>query len=121
MWRPSGATDPARAQILLYEPGLSTKNLYGTAHGFSGPMGSLDHPTGSADRSHWPGLLRTVGSTPWVSSEDRDLADEYLAASHEACHQDDRQRGASACGRLLASPWQKLWHRAGGPRAAPNS
>src|SRR5260370_18079130 len=106
MWRPSGATDPARAQILLYEPGLSTKNLCGTAHGFSGTMGSRDHPTGSGDRSHWLGLLRTVGSTPGVSSEHRDLPDEYLAASHEACQPSIRPGGASRCGLLLGPPCQ---------------
>jgi Transposase len=77
MWRPSSATDPARAQILLYESGVSTENLCGTAHGLSATLG-----------------------TPGVSSEDRDLADEYLASRHEACHKDNRQGGASGSRRL---------------------
>src|SRR6266568_5146725 len=120
MWRPSGATDPARAQILLDESGLCTENLCGTAHGFSATMGTPDHPTGSADRSQWLGLVRTLGSTPGFSSEDRDLADKYLASSHEACHKDDRQGVAPGCGRLLVPPWQNLWQRAGGSATAPN-
>src|SRR5205085_3456682 len=106
MWRSSGTTDPACAQILLYESGVSTENLCGTAHGFSAAVGTSDHPTGSADRSHWLGLLWTVGSTPGVSAEDRDLADEYLAARHEASHLRDRQGAAFGSGRLLIPPWQ---------------
>src|SRR6266516_3911384 len=120
MWRSSGAADPARAQVLLYKPGLSTENLYVAAHGFSGTMGTRDHPTESGNRSHWLGHLRTLGNSLGFSSQYWDLADEHLAASHEACRQDDRQGGASGCGRLLVPPWQNLWHRAGGFATAPD-
>ena len=121
MWRSSGATDPARAQILLYEPGLPPENLYGAAHGLSGTIGTCDHPTEPGNRSHWLGFVRTLGNPPGVSSENRDLADEYLASSDEACHTDDRPGAASGSGRLLVPSWQNLWHRAGGSAPAPNS
>src|SRR5260370_39007169 len=120
MWRSSGPADPACAQVLLYEPGLPTENLYGAAHSLSGTMGTCDHPTESGNRSHWLGHLRTLGFSLGFSSQYWDLADEYLATSHEACHEDDRQGGASGGGRLLVPAWQNLWHSTGGSATAPD-
>src|SRR5947208_11958505 len=105
-----GPADPARAQVLLYERGLPTENLCGAAHSLSGTMGTCDHPTESGNRSHWLGHLRTLGCSLGCSSQYGDLADEHLATSHEADRQDDRQGGASGCGRLLVPAWQDLWH-----------
>src|SRR5947209_9342494 len=110
MWRSSGPADPARAQVLLSEPGLSTQNLYGAAHGLSGTMGTRNHPTESGNRSHWLGHLRTVGFSLGFSPQYWDLAGEHLTTSHEASHQDDRQGDASGGGRFLVPAWQNLWH-----------
>src|SRR5437660_4342270 len=118
MWRSSGPADPARAQVLLYEPGLPTENLYGAAHSLSGAMGTRDHPTESGNRSHWLGHLRTLGNSLGFSSQYWDRASEHLASSHEACHPGSRRGVASGCGRLLVPPWQNLWHGAGGSATA---
>src|SRR5438270_12783044 len=120
MWGSSGRADPARAQVLLYERGLPTENLYGAAHRLSGAMGTCDQPTESGNRSHWLGHLRTLGFSLGCSSQYWDLAHEYLASSHEACHKDDRQGGASGDRRPLVASWQSLWHRAGGSATAPH-
>src|SRR2546421_13017647 len=98
MWGSSGPADPARAQVLLYERGLPTENLYGAAHRLSGAMGTCDHPTESGNRSHWLGHLRTLGFSLRGSSEDWDLADGSLASRHGACTT-DRRKGVASRGR----------------------